>query len=62
MEWEVTFNLPSCLSKQESNLKIKTNEQNKSLTEANFVIEEDNTIKYLNKWKDLIEEEKINDN
>ena len=60
MEWGVTFNLPSCLNKQESNLKIKTTEQNKFFTEDDFIVEEDYTMQYLNKWKDLAEKEMKN--
>ena len=46
--WEVTFNLPKCLKQTDL----------KTFDEDYFIIEEDNTINCLNKWKELTEEER----
>ena len=52
IKWEITFNLPDG---QKSTLKINPNGMNE-VTDIDMICEEDNTMQYLNKWKELTEE------
>ena len=52
IKWEITFNLPDG---QKSALKINPNGMNE-VTDIDIICEEDYTMQYLNKWKELTEE------